>query len=135
MLTPDKLKEIQKKAREAVSDMPEGELKTKAFEVFLQHLLAYEVHPPVSRQFHTTQKTKLEQRKTSREPGTVKSRILLLKDEGFFQVPRTIADVKNELHAHGWIHPNTALSGPLQGLVRERHLRRVKDKVWKYVNP
>jgi len=135
MLTPDKLKEIQKKAREAVSDMPEGELKTKAFEVFLQHLLAYEAQSPVSRQFPTTQKTKLEQRKMSREPGTVKSRILLLKDEGFFQVPRTITDVKNELQAHGWIHPNTALSGRLQGLVRERHLRRVKDKVWKYVNP
>lgn len=42
MTNPDKLKELRKKAQEAVADMPDGELKTKAFEIFLQHLLASE---------------------------------------------------------------------------------------------
>ena len=39
MIDAKKLKELQERALEAVSDMPEGDLKTKAFEVFLQHLL------------------------------------------------------------------------------------------------
>ena len=42
MLTPEKLKQIRDKAQEAVTDMPDGELKTKAFEVILQHLLSTE---------------------------------------------------------------------------------------------
>ena len=42
MLTAEKLKEVRKKAQDAVADMPDGELKTKAFEVFLQHLLGSE---------------------------------------------------------------------------------------------
>jgi hypothetical protein len=134
MISPEKLKEIQRKALEAVADMPEGDLKTKAFEVFLQHLLASEtsvVAPKVS----SPEKMSDKRKKSSRQPGTIKSRILLLKDEKFFEVPRTMSEVKDELQAHGWIHPNTALSGALQSLVRERHLRRLKDKVWKYVNP
>jgi len=134
MIAPEKLKDIQKKALAAVADMPDGDLKTKAFEVFLQHLLSSECS--ITQAKSTTPEKMLEKaKKSSREPGTVKSRILLLKDEKFFEVPRTIRDVKSELHAHGWIHPNTALSGALQGLVRERHLRRIKDRIWKYVNP
>jgi hypothetical protein len=139
MTNPDKLKELRKKAQEAVADMPDGELKTKAFEIFLQHLLASESPRPATvapspGRFHS------KESKQSKKRGSTKSRILLLRDEGFFAVPRTISEVKNELQAHGWIHPMTSLSGPLQGLVRDRELRRVKDsgekkKVWKYVNP
>ena len=134
MTSPDKLKDIQKKALAAVADMPEGELKTKAFEVFLNHLLVAETQPSQQKS-HSSEKSADKKMKSSREPGTVKSRILLLKDEKYFEVPRMINDVKVELHAHGWIHPNTALSGALQGLVRKRELRRIKDKTWKYVNP
>lgn len=134
MLSPDKLKEIQKKALSAVADMPDGELKTKAFEVFLQHLLSAEASTAEPKSV-APEKTSERSKKSSRQPGTIKSRILLLKDEKFFEVPRTIRDVRQELRAHGWIHPNTALSGALQSLVRERHLRRLKDKIWKYVNP
>jgi len=134
MLSEDKLKEIQKRALAAVADMPDGELKTKAFEVFLQHLLSFE-SSTIQLKPARIEKVTATAKKSSRQAGTVKSRILLLKDEKFFEVPRTIRNVRDELRAHGWIHPNTALSGPLQGLVRERHLRRLKDKVWKYVNP
>lgn len=134
MVSQEKLKDIQKKALAAVADMPEGDLKTKAFEVFLQHLLSSETS--ISQSKTSPPDKNIEKaKKSSRQPGTVKSRILLLKDEKFFETPKTMGDVKDELHAHGWIHPNTALSGALQGLVRERHLRRIKEKVWKYVNP
>lgn len=134
MISPEKLKEIQQKALAAVADMPEGDLKTKAFEIFLQHLLSSD-SSIVQAKSITPEKVLEKSKKSSRQPGTVKSRILLLKDEKYFEVPRTIRDVKDELHTHGWIHPNTALSGALQGLVRERQLRRIKDKLWKYVNP
>jgi hypothetical protein len=119
--------------------MPDGDLKTKAFEIILQHLLSTSTYslplePPEKR---APSKKEL---KYSRAPGTAKSRILLLKNEGFFTVPRSLGEVKDELIAHGWILPRTSLSGPLQGLVRERHLRRMKSqvgkiKLWKYVNP
>jgi hypothetical protein len=87
-----------------------------------------------------TAKTQNLKQKSPKIAGSTKTRILLLREEGFFAVPRAISEVKAELQAHGWIHPMTALSGPLQSLVRERELRRVKEgggkkKGWKYVNP
>jgi len=138
METTDQLTELRKRAEEAVAEMPDGELKTKAFEVILQHLLSTRTVSPQPQP--SDKKAGKKELMSSEKPGTTKSRMLLLKDEGFFTRPRSLAEVKDELSAHGWIHPQTALSGPLQGLVRERHLRRVKDqagkkKVWKYVNP
>ena len=135
MISPNKLKEVQKIALAAVAEMTDGELKTKAFEVFLQHLLNLESATTSQKDLRVTEKVLSSKKKSSRQPGTVKSRILLLKDEKYFEVPRIISDVRKELTAHGWIHPNTALSGALQSLVRERELRRIKDKIWKYVNP
>lgn len=90
MTGSDKLKEIRKKALEAIDDMPEGELKTKAFEIILQHLLASESsHKSIeiaSAPTHAHSKGK----ETKTQPGSTKSRILLLKDEGFFAVPRSL---------------------------------------------
>jgi len=100
MITPEKLKDIQRKALAAVADMPEGDLKTMAFEVFLQHLLTSESSITLAKST-TPGKILDKAKKSSRAPGTVKSRILLLKDEKFFEVPRTIRDVKDELHVHG----------------------------------
>jgi hypothetical protein len=135
----DQLKELRKKAEEAVAEMPDGDLKTKAFEVILQHLLSTRTPSP---QLEPPEKRALGKKElvSSGAPGTRKSRVLLLKDEGFFTVPRSLAEVKDELRAHGWVHQQTSLSGPLQELVQERHLRRIKDqagkkKLWRYVNP
>jgi hypothetical protein len=138
MTSADNLKDLRKKAQEAVADMPNGELKTKAFEVFLQHLLASQSISTSS--VHSAHKPATGKEKSSKKAGSTKSRILLLREEGFFAVPRSISEVKGELQAHGWIHPMTGLSGPLQGLVRDRELRRLKGqgdkkKGWKYVNP
>ena len=138
MLTAETLREIRRRAQEAVADMPDGELKTKAFEVFLQHLLALE-SPSKPSESITSSKPVSDKSKT-RRPGSTKSRILLLKDEGFFALPRSMAEIKTELHAHGWILPVTSLSGSLLELVQVRELRRIKDKgtkqkIWKYVTP
>ena len=135
----DQLKELRKKAEDAVAEMGDGDLKTKAFEVILQHLLSTRAVPVQSVSYEKRPHEKKEA-KSSRSVSGAKSRIMLLKDEGFFTVPRSLGEVKNELSAHGWIHPRTSLSGPLQGLVQERRLRRIKEqgakqKIWKYVNP
>jgi hypothetical protein len=138
MDSPDKLIEARKQAEAAVAEMADGDLKVKAFEVILVHVLASTAStPPAS---EVAKPTTASKPSSSRVPGTAKSRILLLKDEGFFSRARSMADINHELKAHGWIHPNTALSGPLQGLVQERRLRRLKGKsgkktVWTYVNP
>jgi hypothetical protein len=139
MLIIDQLKELRKKAEEAVAEMPDGDLKTKAFEVILQHLLSVRSTPDQSGLPEKRVQDK-KQIVSPRQLSGAKSRILLLKNEGFFTVPRSLLEVKDELVAHGWVHPRTSLSGPLQSLVQERHLRRLKDqaakkKVWKYVNP
>ncbi len=135
----DKLKEIRKKAEEAVKGMPDGDLKTKAFEIFLNHLLSQQSQM-VGEPTVTVAKGPKQSDKISKTPGSTRSRILLLKDEGFFQSPKSLGQVREELHAHGWILPPTTLSGPLQALVRQRELRRlkvksVKGQLWKYVNP
>jgi hypothetical protein len=133
MLTSEKMREIRKKALAAVADMPDGELKTKAFEIFLQKLLDHETSSVTEHIMKRPKENEKHERKKIKAI-TVKSRILLLKDENFFTIPRTLKDVREELKAHGWIHSSHVLSKPLLGLVRERHLRRIKEKVWKYVN-
>lgn len=138
-MSADTFKQIRMKALEAVQDMPDGELKTKAFEVFLQHLLALESSPRTADRISSSPSGQAKVDK-SKQPGSTKSRILLVKDEGFFAVPRSITEIRSELRAHGWILPVTSLSGPLQQLVQSRELRRIKEqgtkqKVWKYVNP
>jgi hypothetical protein len=139
MDTIDQLTELRKKAELAVADMQESDLKLKAFEIILQHLLSSRLAMPTITDVgkDTSSKKKIA---SARTPGTLKSRILLLKDEGFFVTPRALSQVEHELKAHGWIHAQTQLSGPLQSLVRERLLRRVQGKVgnkkvWTYVNP
>jgi hypothetical protein len=68
-----------------------------------------------------------------------KGRILALKADGFFASQRTISEIRTELATRGWHYPLTTLSGRLQTLVQERHLRREKvkegrKKVWRYSN-
>ena len=113
----DKLVELRKQAEAAVAGMQDADLRSKAFEVILQHLLAgSSTQTPGAA---ATQPSAAKRKDLSRVPGSAKSRILLLRDEGFFDSQRSLADVNHELKAHGWIHPQTALSGPLQSFVRK----------------
>jgi hypothetical protein len=50
----------------------------------------------------------------------------------FFTKPKGIGDVRTQLADLGHVYPTTSLSGPLQGYVRKRKLRRFK-KDGKYV--
>lgn len=55
-------------------------------------------------------------------------RILALKNEGFFQKPKDIAEIQEQLAAKGYHYAQTSLSGPLLGLVRKNELRRYKNR-------
>lgn len=60
--------------------------------------------------------------------------ILELKEEGFFNKPKGLADIKEKLASLGMIYPVTSLSGTVLSLVKRRALGRVKEKGrWCYV--
>lgn len=133
-----KLIELRKQAEKAVAEMPDGDMKLKAFEVILAHLLGGSAEasaPPAQADKGATGKT--EEKKQAK---TAVGRILVLRDEAFFKKLRSIAEVKEELSAHGWHYPSSSLSGPLQSAAQQGKLRRQRVKqgnkrIWKYSNP
>ena len=133
--------QIRKEAEQAVRDMPEGDLKLKAFETILAHLLAS--GSVASTQGAPADKKAPQAREVSstKVPASVSGRILSLRADRFFEEERSIADIRQELKTHGWHYPATSLSGALQSLVQKRELRReqVADergrKHWGYSNP
>jgi hypothetical protein len=143
----DNLLEARKKAEAAVDGMQEGDLRTKAFEVILQHLLSENVRENskvvVPARGTTARKGKVHARRVTPATGLPMSspdRVLTLKDEGFFESGRGIREIRDELQAHGWMYKLSAISGPLMKLVRQRQLRRAqfsdgKKKIFRYFNP
>lgn len=138
-MTEQNLLNLRRQAEHAVADMPEGDLKVKAFEVLLNHLL----NTADKRGTIETVTPSLVKPKPTKRASTGSSkgqRILALKDEGFFGTQRAINEVREELASNGWHYPVTGLSGPLQELVKRRELRRQrvvdgKKRLWKYSNP
>lgn len=132
--------ELRKQAEQAVAEMPDGELKVKAFEVILNHLLegprpSTADETQIGKSF--SQKPKVT--KGASKASSLSGRILVLRDENFFNSQKTIGELREELKAHGWHYPLTALSGTLQTLVQQRELRRERakqgnKKIWKYSN-
>jgi hypothetical protein len=148
-MTEEMLIDSRKKAEAAVADMPEGELRTAAFSVILTHLLSGkgtgvnpggQASPAPSKPLGGKPASKARTSATGARTGLA-ARLLGLRDDGFFAAQRSLGEVRDELKKHGWHYPLTSLSGPMQGLVRDRELRREhvaegegKKKVWKYSN-
>src|SRR6266446_6426762 len=133
-----RLIELRKQAEDAVQTMPDGDMKVKAFEVILAHLLSGGESVTSQTEVRGSPQPGEEgKRRAGRAPSpTASGRILVLRDEGYFKSQRTIGEVREELSAHGWHYPVTSLSGPLQSLVRQQDLRRVRvnhgtKKIWK----
>jgi hypothetical protein len=77
--------------------------------------------------------------RTEARSGTLRGRVLTIRSEGFFKSQRTLGDIREALGARGWHYPLTTLSGLMQGLVRNRELRRERVNVggkqtWRYSN-
>jgi hypothetical protein len=126
---------LRKKAEEAVADMAEGPLKTKAFEVILGSLLAGPSHQQDSQSL-----ARPTQPAPGEAPSSIADRVSLLADEAFFTQPRSLGEIQGSLAEHGWHYPQSNLSTPLIRLVRQRRLRRLQlaegnKKVWKYSLP
>jgi hypothetical protein len=133
--------ELRKRAEESVREMPDGDLKVKAFETILAHLLARSSGIEI-RQAATGNKVAQQDKPQSGKARTsVTERLLSLKGDNFFSAQRSIAEIRQELKKNGWHYPITSLSGPLQVLVQKKKLRRerVSDdkgrRGWGYSNP
>lgn len=126
--------ELVTQAEEATKAIKDPELRRVAFERVLDDLLVGS--PGASPR-------ELPQGKTAKSKGGgsaakpvekskknvgPKAYIKELLRDGFFEKPKTIAEVKAELANHGHHIPLTSLSGPLQSLCKERFLRRHKAK-------
>jgi hypothetical protein len=56
-----------------------------------------------------------------------------LKEDGFFEKPRSLADIAKALEEQGYLYPVTTLSGIVLGLVQKGTLRRKKvEGRWAY---
>jgi|SRR5882762_8384198 len=131
----DNLLAARKKAEQAVSDMPEGPLKIKAFEVILSSLLSPQLSAPEN-ELPAPRQAMI----AGEAPSSFAGRIGLLSAEDFFAQPRSLAEVQSALAERGWHYPQENLSTPLVRLVRQRQLRRLqlaegKKRVWKYSRP
>lgn len=121
-------------AEQAISDMPDGPLRVKAFEVILNSLLSR------SGQLIPEKTARVSENAPVRQASSLGARVALLRDEGFFREPRSLADIQEKLREKGWHYAQTNLSTPLLRLVRQRQLRRLQSSdgtkhVWRYSVP
>jgi hypothetical protein len=80
------------------------------------------------------EKPKKATKKVNSGKKGVMDRIRTLISEDFFEKPRLLQDIKNELARNGHIYPVTSISPTLVRLVRSKELRRIKDNGnWTYV--
>lgn len=125
--------ELVEQAEKAVQSVKDPELKRIAFQKVLDDLLAAGSGSGERREKASGA--------TRRKPGKGKSGggakkapsgprayIREMHEEGFFKKPKTITDVKVELENRGNHIPMTSLSGPLQGLCKDRVLRRQRTE-------
>jgi hypothetical protein len=144
MLEDAKITAARDSAMRAVANMPDNELKGRAFEVILGRLLDAERGMPAG----ANQSPKVVKGAgglaipvlRNKAPKSCSERILSLRDEGFFKSPRTLGEIRSELQMHGWTYPLTSLSGPVQKIVQKRELRRLsggdeKKGSYTYVAP
>jgi hypothetical protein len=136
-----RLIELRKEAEKAVSEMPDGDLKLKAFEVILNHLITSSLSPPVAQPGAKKADKATVQVSDDFPSESVSGRVMVLKEEGFFKNPKSLAEIREELQAHGWRYPNTTLAPALirlcgkKRVLRRERTREGKTKLWKYFNP
>ena len=127
----------RERAEAAVADMPDNDFKIATYQTILaqlvQHALARDSQElkTASAQFSTA--------KLGRKPAGTTSRILSLIDEGFFDQPRSLAEIRETLADKGFHYRLEDLGTPLTRMVQRKHLRRSQasfrgKQVWRYSN-
>jgi len=127
------------KAREmaeaAVADMPEGQFKMATYQTILAQLVQHAL-------VHDSRELKRESVQpsvTKRKPSGTTSRVLSLIDDGFFDQPRSLAEIRETLANRGFHYRLEDLGTPLTRMVQRKHLRRSQatlrgKQVWHYSN-
>ena len=78
-------------------------------------------------------KVERAEKKGNKKRATATELIVELKEEGFFEKPRTFGEVTHALESRGYLYPGTTLSGVMLGLVQKKLLRRKKHEgKWVY---
>jgi hypothetical protein len=78
----------------------------------------------------TTRTTKNQKEKKRVGAGDL---LTEMRERGFFDKPKTLAEMSSALEEQGFLYPTTTLSGVVLGLVKRKTLRRKKlDGRWVY---
>lgn len=88
---------------------------------------------------HEKRITQLEKPPTRKEKSTSTKRTTILdmidwlKADGFFDQPKSLAEIIEKLAQEGYHYPQSSLTAPLQRAIRKRILGRLKkDGNWVY---
>ena len=78
--------------------------------------------------------TKNQARKKETKKRLAASNLVInLKEDGFFEKPKSLSDISKALEEQGYLYPITSLSGIVLGLVQKKNLRRKKiEGKWAY---
>ena len=86
----------------------------------------------VSHAKKTVSKDKAQKKETKKRLAA-SDLVVSLKEDGFFEKPKSLRDISTALEDQGYLYPVTSLSGIVLGLVQKRILRRKKiEGKWVY---
>jgi hypothetical protein len=122
---------LMSEAQTAVSGITDPDLKRIAFERLLDKFLGTANSVPTKTEAASQKKGGKKKGPVEAKNNGPKGRIEQLIEEDFFNTPRSLNDIQNELANRGFHIPSTTLSGPLQKLCQNRRLRRQKQQVGK----
>jgi hypothetical protein len=72
-------------------------------------------------------------KKNEKKRDSAADLIIGLKEEGFFEKPKTLGEIGSALEERGYLYPVTSLSGVVLGLLKRQQLRRKKTEgKWVY---
>jgi hypothetical protein len=137
-MNPEDLTRAVAAAESAVEQMPEGALKTAAFQTILQELLQRQRGKNGVDAVIPTPAPAKRKKNSLSSTGTT-GRIEGLIGEGIFGQQRSLAEIRQILAERGWHYEPDDLGTPLTRLVQRKRLRRVRvaeagKKTWRYSN-
>ena len=75
----------------------------------------------------------VSEKKEKKKRSAASDLIIELKEEGFFEKPKSLSEIASALEERGRITPVTSLSGVMINLIQQRYLGRKKvDGKWVY---
>lgn len=89
-------------------------------------LAAYERATSVGQAKQAIARTRAAKKTEKRREGA-SDLIINLREGGFFDKPKALAEVGDALEEKGYLYPVTTLSGVMLGLVKRRELRRKRN--------